>query len=94
MLPGGGVDGNELPIATAARELYEETTLLATSVTELFKYESHTSFHWVFLAEAKGDPIASSDAEKLVFLDGSAKVSPYNLSPATREILVFFNSIR
>lgn len=24
MLPGGGVDGNELPIAAAARELYEE----------------------------------------------------------------------
>lgn len=45
MLPGGGVDRNELPIAVAARELYEETDLMATSLTELFRYESHTNFH-------------------------------------------------
>ena len=94
MLPGGGVDRNELPIAAAARELYEETRLLATSLTELFKYESHTNFHWVFLAKAKGNPIASDDAVSLVFINGSAKVSSLNLSPATREILVMFDSIR
>jgi 8-oxo-dGTP pyrophosphatase MutT (NUDIX family) len=94
MLPGGGVDRNELPIAAAARELYEETDLMATSLTELFRYESHTNFHWVFFAKAKGSPIAKSDAESLVFLNGSARTSSYNLSPATREILVKFDSIR
>lgn len=94
ILPGGDVGRNELPIAAAARELYEETGLLATSLIELFKYESHTNFHWVFLAKVKGTPIASDDAESLVFLNGSARVSSYNLSPATREILVVFDSIR
>lgn len=90
LLPGGGVSKGELPIVGAARELHEETGLVATSLSYLFEHESESNLHHVFLAEATGKPIAADDAVRLELLTGLAVESGLNLSPATRTILTKF----
>ena len=77
-LPGGGVNRGEPSIAAAARELYEETSLICSKIERLFSYDSKYSSHRVFLATAKGD-VRLRDGELTGYLwyDGSRKVSVY-----------------
>lgn len=94
LLPGGGIHQAELPIAAAARELHEETGLVASALTFLFFHESPSNIHHVFHAVAEGEPIAADDAQSLIFLKGAANASDLYMSLATRTILTKFEAMR
>lgn len=87
LLPGGRIERGELPIAAAARELHEETGLVATALSFLFHHESATTIHHVFLAQAQGHPVAGDDAVSLVYYSGPLDLGPYQLSQGTQAVL-------
>ncbi|WP_197053897.1 NUDIX domain-containing protein [Chitinibacter sp. ZOR0017] len=90
LLPGGNIERGELAIMAAARELYEETSLIATSLRFVFEHESNTTIHQVFLAEADGNPVAGDDAAALAFHAGNPAGAAHKLSPGTIDILTRF----
>ena len=55
LMPGGGIEPGEQPMAAAVRELHEETGLTATRAEFLFEWASSTNMHHVFLVEADGE---------------------------------------
>jgi len=76
-LPGGGVHHGETPEEAVVRELAEETSLQATSVTPLPRCRTTDVFntYFVFLVDATGevriDPIELASAE---WWDGKRKL--------------------
>lgn len=90
LLPGGTIHRLEPPIVAAGRELYEETSLQATSIRFLFDFESHSTCHHVFLATARGVGKAGSDAACLFYMHQEDMDTVSRFSPATRQILLRF----
>ncbi len=66
---------------------------MRTSVNNDSKTVFHPlGLHHVFYGEAEGEPLAADDAETLLYLAGPAGATPLNLSPATRTILIRFET--
>lgn len=87
LLPGGGINSNESGLQAAARELAEETGLIAESMCFLFAYESPWNHHNVFWAAAPGQPVAGDDATALHFYACRDPSLLARMSPATRYIV-------
>lgn len=94
LLPGGGIDPEESQAQAAARELAEETGLLAESLSFLFSHESATNRHCVFRALASGSPVAGDDAARLHFFDPDDLALTDRMSAASRQIIDRFLGMR
>ncbi|RME78020.1 NUDIX domain-containing protein [Candidatus Woesearchaeota archaeon] len=93
MLPGGNARSREPRMATAIRELYEETGLVAKEAKFLFKYDAgvskigghlkHTK-HKVFLIKAEGTARPRSDVKHIAFYKPGVDIK---LTYTTKKIL-------
>jgi 8-oxo-dGTP diphosphatase len=76
-LPGGFVDAGETLASAVARELLEETGLVASAMEQFFTYSDpsrdprHHTLTTVFLAKAEGSPKAGDDAVAARFYEPS-----------------------
>ena len=84
-LPGGGMKKGEDPVAAATRELHEETKLVATSASYLFRYESPSQHHHVCCLEAEGEvELLREEIGDYRWWDGETQLA---IIPSAREIL-------
>ena len=74
----------ELPIATVARELHEETLLTATSISYLFEHSGKYNSHRVYRVDATGDVSLAHDLDAFVWWDRQEEIELY---PHVSEIL-------
>ena len=88
LLPGGKVERNELPICAAAREVFEETGMLANSIEYLFEHTSYTTQHVVFQVNVpvQAHPVLCREVKDAKWVDKTT-LSKMKTSPATRAII-------
>jgi 8-oxo-dGTP diphosphatase len=89
-LPGGGAEKGESQKTAAIREIKEETSLETVACKFLFKYESLTCNHEVFLVETNGIAKPSSEIKYIDYFTGSN----LKVSNATWEILELYNAAK
>ena len=73
-LPGGGIDTVELPISAVARELHEETSLLARKISYLFTFRGKHNEHHVYRVDADGDVKINGEIEDFMWWDRQSRV--------------------
>jgi 8-oxo-dGTP pyrophosphatase MutT (NUDIX family) len=91
MLPGGGIEPDELDIIGAIRELQEETTLIARSARFLFEYESDSNIHQVFALEAGGTATPNQEIVELNYYQPGRDIP---LAPSAIAILARYYEAR
>lgn len=94
LLPGGGIHSDESRLQAAARELVEETRLVAESLLCLFRHESPSHCHTVFWAAASGTAIAGDDATALHLFAADDHPLSERMSAASRQIIERFLAMR
>ncbi|WP_024873395.1 NUDIX hydrolase [Tolumonas lignilytica] len=94
LLPGGQANRGESRLEAAIRELKEETNLQAHAAIFLFDHESRSNRHKVFYLIATGTPIPMDDAKALFYLDTLPADKAALLSPATKEIIERFKTVK
>jgi 8-oxo-dGTP diphosphatase len=88
--PGGGAEKSESQKTAAIRELKEETSLETVTCRFLFKYESLTDNHEVFVIETSGVAKPSSEIRYIDYFNGSN----LKVSNATWEIFELYRATK
>lgn len=71
ILPGGGLKEGETHEEGAARELFEETGLIASEFTFVLSYRSPVAAHHVFIPGiVEGTALALREIEEIIWWDG------------------------
>lgn len=94
LLPGGQATRGESRLATAIRELKDETNLSAHAAIYLFDHESRSNRHKVFYLVATGIPEPHDDAIALHYYEKLTTEQRKKLSPATAAIVEQFLQLK
>ena len=81
-LPGGGIENGELPISSAARDLYEETGLIASELKYISDYCDFWAgeirywgqVHSVFRVDAGGEVQAGDEHSEFAWWNGDSNL--------------------